>query len=687
MGLSDESSAERLVARSTVRLESSVTVKSLSVGKRLKFTVAACLLAWAAGGQSWAEDVPDGDAKRAEIHRHDGGRLVYYHWPSDGPSLLLIPGSWSEYRQYDAVRAHLDQDVNLVIVELPGHGRSWPPAIEGSIENFAHDVLRVTDALGWKLWYAGGHSIGGMIAIELAGQRPEQVAGVISIEGWTNHHVSREAFSGHNYNTLSETQKKQRQQGHSKTLSRLSKEQIAAFAAIWRRWDGLPLLRSTCARVLEIWGDRNRPRPRRQAMRIPERSNIQLHWIAGASHSLLLERPEEVAAVINRFLHPRGGPPPKHPAKKVAAVNVPHARNNPASPLMLDWPHLPADPTKIDFDSLPVLKGRHAVISREDPQWKFRLHSYLTHFDGRYWCMWSHGPVIEDRARQHVRYSTSPDGLRWSEPKILVGPPKEGYGYIARGLWIRDSELLALASLFEAPGYHGGDLELVAFRWNQERGGWESAGRVWNNALNNFPPKRLPTGEWMMTRRASDRSVSLLTGGIKAINNWRVSQPSSFQRSDGNRPEEPYWWILPDGDLVALFRDQGGSKRLLRSFSTDNARTWTSRVRTNFPDAMSKFNALRTSRGYYVLVSNPNPRGRRPLCLSVSGDGLIFTRMARLPIPSQPGETVQYPHIIERDGYLLVVFSRNKTAIEVVKVPLIEVDRLRSNNSPAKGGG
>ena len=655
--------------------------------KRLKLTAGVCLLASVAGGQCWTVDVPDGGAKRAEIHRHDGGRLVYYHWPADGPSLLLIPGSWSEYRQFDAVRAHLDQDVNLVIVELPGHGRSWPPTIEGSIEGFAKDVLRVTDALGWKLWYAGGHSIGGMIAIELAGQRPEQVAGVISIEGWTHHHVSREAFSGHNYNTLSETQEKQRQQGRSKTLSRLNKERIAAFGAIWRRWDGLPILQSTSARVLEMWGDRNQARPTRPTMRIPERDNIQLQWFAGASHSLPLERPEEVAAAINRFLHPKGSPPRNHPARKVAAVDLPHPRHNPASPLMLEWPHRPPDPTEIDFDSLPVLMGQHAVISQADPRWKFRLHSYLTYFDGRYWCMWSHGPVIEDRARQHVRYSTSTDGLGWTEPKVLAGPPKEGFGYIARGLWIRNSELLALAGLFEAPGYDGGDLELVAFWWDQDRGGWESAGRVWNNALNNFPPKKLPSGEWMMTRRASDRSVSLLTGGVRAINDWQVNQPWSFQPSDRNRPEEPYWWILPDGDLVALFRDQGGSKRLLRSFSTDNGHTWTPRVRTNFPDAMSKFNALRTSQGYYVLVSNPNPRGRRPLCLSVSGNGLIFTRMARLPIPSQPGETVQYPHIIEHDGHLLVVFSRNKTAIEVVKVPLIEVGRLQTDNSPAKGDG
>ncbi len=190
-----------------------------------------------------------------------------------------------------------------------------------------------------------------------------------------------------------------------------------------------------------------------------------------------------------------------------------------------------------------------------------------------------------------------------------------------------------------------------------------------------------------MTRRASDRSVSLLTGGIKAINDWRVIRYSSFQLKDGSRPEEPYWWILPNGDLVALFRDNGGSKRLLRAFSTDNGRTWTRPVRTNFPDAMSKFNALRTSRGYYVLVSNPNPLGRRPLCLSVSEDGLLFTHMARLPIPSQPGETVQYPHVIEREGHLLIAFSRNKTAIEVVKIPLLEVDRLQTDESPADGGG
>lgn len=52
-------------------------------------------------------------------------------------------------------------------------------------------------------------------------------------------------------------------------------------------------------------------------------------------------------------------------------------------------------------------------------------------------------------------------------------------------------------------------------------------------------------------------------------------------------------------------------------------------------------------------------------------------RMAVLPIPSNRGETLQYPHVIEHDGHLHVAFSRNKTNIEALKVALDELNRLR----------
>src|SRR4051812_4070498 len=72
------------------------------------------------------------------------------------------------------------------------------------------------------------------------------------------------------------------------------------------------------------------------------------------------------------------------------------------------------DSEKIDYAALPVLKGEHAVVCPYDEQWKFQLHNYLLYHDGKFWCMWSHGPEVEDMPTQHVRYATSDNGLQWS---------------------------------------------------------------------------------------------------------------------------------------------------------------------------------------------------------------------------------------------------------------------------------
>src|SRR4029078_5653118 len=91
---------------------------------------------------------------------------------------------------------------------------------------------------------------------------------------------------------------------------------------------------------------------------------------------------------------------------------------------------------------------------------------------------------------------------------------------------------------------------------------------------------------------------------------------------------EQIWYPLADGNLVALFRDNGGSSRHYRAFSTDQGRSWSKPVPTNFPNHTSKALTLRTSTRHRVLVNNPNPKmGRRQLLLSLSTDGLVYDRM------------------------------------------------------------
>ena len=377
-------------------------------------------------------------------------------------------------------------------------------------------------------------------------------------------------------------------------------------------------------------------------------------------------------------------------ADVVLDLSPPDPINNPDSALMLDLPDAGTDPARIDFAGLPKILAEPIVVSdvRDRGGNWVHQHVYLAHHGGKYWFMWSDGPGVRnmnltpeehrnvvpghDQADTRVSYATSDDGLHWSKPKDLSGPPRaEGFGWIARGFWQRNGELLALASHFHAPGYAGKGLSLEAFRWDDTHNKWVVHGTVLDDTLNNFPPKKLPNGLWMMSRRDSQRHVTVMVGGVEAIDKWTI-QP--LARYEGRyRPEEPYWYVLPDGkSLVGLFRDNGGSKRLLRAYSTDNGRSWSRLVVTNYPDATSKFNALRTSRGYYAMVSNANPRDRNPLVLSISRDGLVYTHMFYLV----GGRHVDYPHMIEHDGKLLIAFSGAKQTAEVLSVPLDEIDAL-----------
>jgi hypothetical protein len=369
------------------------------------------------------------------------------------------------------------------------------------------------------------------------------------------------------------------------------------------------------------------------------------------------------------------------------------------SPTMLSGAWLPADSQQLDFAALPRVPSEHVIINdvhaRGSSSAKLdkksggvNQHNYLAHHDGQFWAMWSDGPGIEDRVGQRVKFATSPDGLNWSTPQFLTpippnsGPDSPHYGtrtdkgmrWISRGFWKREGELLALASLDEAAGFFGPNLELRAFRFDKTTREWCDAGLVFDNTINNFPPMKLRTGDWMMSRRMHDYKTSgvhFLVGGVKSLGNWQ-SFPVLGSASE-LKAEEPDWWILPDNTLTAVFRDNRRSGFLYRAFSTDDGRTWSKPVKTNFPDATSKISGLRLHDGRYVLVSNPNPKKRDPLTLSISNDGLVFTKMLYLV----GGRHIDYPHVIEHEGSLFIAFAGGKQSVELLKVKLDDVDAIK----------
>ena len=252
-------------------------------------------------GPQWRDDAL-GPAFARHAIDVPGAVIAYYVRVGKNPPLVMIPGSFNAAGALGAIIEQLDAALSVVVVDLRGHGGSWPPPTNGSIELFAQDVLQVVDRLSLTRIFIGGHSIGGMIALELARVRPQILQGVISIEGWTNHSAQRDAFQDDTMSTLSDEQLAERERLRQAVLHRWTRQQQSAFAAIWRTWDGNDLLQRTDLPILELYGDRGREPATHEQLHIPRRDNIELRWLAGASHSLPLERPREVARLITDFI-------------------------------------------------------------------------------------------------------------------------------------------------------------------------------------------------------------------------------------------------------------------------------------------------------------------------------------------------------------------------------------------------
>jgi pimeloyl-ACP methyl ester carboxylesterase len=599
--------------------------------------------------------LPLDDLPRKQIPT-DEGHISYQVRRGPGPPLILIPGSFNDNRQWDEVVAGLDSNLTLVLVELRGHGQSWPPPANGSIEQFAQDVKRIADAEGLGKFYVGGHSIGGMVALEVGHAWPQSVLGILSVEGWTNHHAQRDAFGPRDQNTLTEEQEARRLAGRARATGKWTEEQRKAFAQIWHRWDGSEFLATTRIPILEIYGDRGRPRPTPEQLKIPLRDNIVMRWIPGASHSLPLQAPEALAGAMNRFIRNTEERRARH---------------------MFEVPAF--DISRPDFAKLPRVDSTLNVIFRaSEHEAGFNMHPYITRSGDRFWAMWSSNRIRDLQAGQHVKYATSEDGIRWSEPGMITPrEDKENHRYFARGFWVRNGELYALAAHDEAVRpLFAPDLRLLGYRWNSNRNAWDAPFVIAQDTINNFPPRQLPSGEWLMSRRDHKMQTSMLIGGVREVTNWRVLElphPENDARLD-----EPHWWTAADGTLVAAFRDGSNSRRLYRSLSLDQGTTWSAPLRTDFPDATAKFNVLRLSNGTYAMASNPNPSGaRNVICLSLSPDGFVFRSMMILrDAPTMyrysgksPGYAgYHYPQLLEHGGFLHIIHSENMEDIKLLRI-------------------
>jgi pimeloyl-ACP methyl ester carboxylesterase len=96
-----------------------------------------------------------------------------------GPVVVLLHGLGNNYKSWSYVLKHIDDSVRVIAVDLLGFGDAPKPDVEYTPADHAAAVLHTLDSLGIQKALIAGHSMGCLVAIEVAHQRPELVTQLV----------------------------------------------------------------------------------------------------------------------------------------------------------------------------------------------------------------------------------------------------------------------------------------------------------------------------------------------------------------------------------------------------------------------------------------------------------------------------------------------------------------------------
>jgi pimeloyl-ACP methyl ester carboxylesterase len=104
--------------------------------------------------------------------------------PEDGLPVIALHGWLDNANSYARLAPQL-KGLRIVALDLAGHGYSEhrPPGAGYALADYAHDVLRVAEQLGWQRFALLGHSLGAIISVQLAGALPDRVSHLALIDG------------------------------------------------------------------------------------------------------------------------------------------------------------------------------------------------------------------------------------------------------------------------------------------------------------------------------------------------------------------------------------------------------------------------------------------------------------------------------------------------------------------------
>jgi pimeloyl-ACP methyl ester carboxylesterase len=242
-----------------------------------------------------------------------GVRLAARDSGGHGTPVVLVHGLGTIQRSWDRLAPLLVPHLRVVTYDQRGHGRSQP-ATDYTPDAFTADLRAVLDALDLERPVLVGHSLGALLAVEVAAARPG-CAGVVAVDGGLPvtrppEATDQQAFRAELARPL------QRLLGRLTTALglgvRLSAEELwqlmqrveARERAVDQAWARLtcPALLVLAAKADPVpWGEAMQAAKVEAAHRFQQaHPQVEQVWL-DCGHAIPLQRPQELAAQIVRF--------------------------------------------------------------------------------------------------------------------------------------------------------------------------------------------------------------------------------------------------------------------------------------------------------------------------------------------------------------------------------------------------
>ena len=110
-----------------------------------------------------------------------GLRIAYEDVGQGSPAVVLIHGAFGNRSHYAAQIEHLAQRHRVLALDLRGHGESDVPRDGFRLRDYAEDVIAVCEASGLDRYVLCGHSM--PVALIAASLTPDRTAGVALLDG------------------------------------------------------------------------------------------------------------------------------------------------------------------------------------------------------------------------------------------------------------------------------------------------------------------------------------------------------------------------------------------------------------------------------------------------------------------------------------------------------------------------